>query len=88
MIETNLEWIKRLERERGRLIAELREIMRQEQERYDRSYRAAVSHNNTEGVGVHFDYATYPALPKWFAEASALIEEIEKGEKINDGTNS
>lgn len=34
-------------------------------------YRAAERHNNTDGVGIHFDYATYPV--KALAEVRALL---------------
>jgi hypothetical protein len=54
------------------LVAALQRIVDEEQAHYDQAYRAASAHNNSDGVGVRFDYAPYPTLPKWFGEAKAL----------------
>ncbi len=59
----------------------LERIVTEEQARYDRAYRAAVAHNNAEGVGVRFDYAPYPALPAWFNEAQDIIARAKEGER-------
>jgi hypothetical protein len=55
------------------MFALLERIVSEEQARYDRSYRAAADTNNMDGVGIHFDYAPYPVLPKWVEEAKRII---------------
>jgi hypothetical protein len=77
MDESPLQQIKRLERERGLLLAELREIVRQEDEQYLREYRATDAVNNSDGVGVHFNFAEYPEYPKWYVSAVELIKKLE-----------
>lgn len=54
-------------------LAFLKRIVDEEQARYDQAYRAALVHNNTDGVGIHFDYAPYPKLPDWFNEARDIL---------------
>jgi hypothetical protein len=63
------------------LVAVLERIVDEEQVRYDRSYRAAADTNNMDGVGIHFDYAPYPTLPKWFDEAKTLIARAKESEQ-------
>jgi len=48
------------------------------EERYHREYRSVNIHNNLDGVGIHFDYASYPSLPKWVEPAKALITSAEQ----------
>jgi hypothetical protein len=47
---------------------------------YDREVEAVERHNNTDGVGIHFDYASYPQTPIWLAHAKRAIAKAT-GEK-------
>ncbi len=54
-------------------LAMLESIVSEEQRRYDREYRAASEHNNSDWVGIKFDYAPYPTHPAWFNEARDIL---------------
>lgn len=63
------------------LVAILERIVNEEYMRYHRAYLAAVEHNNSEGVGIRFDYVSYPTLPKWYDEAQALIVKTKESKQ-------
>ena len=60
-------------------LALLKRLVREEEERYEKAYRAASAHNNTDGVGIHFDYAAYPTHPEWFTLARDIIAKAKEG---------
>lgn len=51
----------------------LARIVREDEERVLRSQRAASAHNNTDGVGVDFDYMSSESPAPWYVEAKALL---------------
>jgi hypothetical protein len=57
--------------------AELLEVLKGavmlEQTKYDAAYQSACIHNNSDGVGIHYDYASYPTMPEWVERAKAII---------------
>ena len=59
----------------------LQQIVDEEQKRYDREYRAASEHNNSDWAGIKFDYAPYPTLPDWVNEAQDIIARAKEGER-------
>jgi hypothetical protein len=45
------------------LLQMLTDLTEHEKRVYDVKYKSAVAHNNTEGVGINFGYASLPDLP-------------------------
>lgn len=54
----------------------LEKIIAIEDEKYYSGLRAADIHNNTDGVGIHFDYMSPPPLPNWVKEAQEVLNNI------------
>lgn len=60
------------------LIDILRQAVDQAEKEHAASVRACDIHNNTEGVGQRFDYATPKSLPAWYSQANAALAGEEK----------
>lgn len=46
------------------LLELLRQLSDEAKEKYESEYRSVSAHNNTDGVGIHFGYWSYPSIPK------------------------
>lgn len=49
--------------------------------------RAASAHNNTDGVGIHFNYMSSPPRPSWIEPAERLIEAFEHPDPSGGAAN-
>jgi hypothetical protein len=61
------------EDDRHNLIASLAAAVEQAEKEHAASVRACDIHNNSDWVGIRFDYATPRALPAWYAQARAAL---------------
>jgi hypothetical protein len=60
------------------LVEALQAAVQQAEAEHAASMRACDRHNNSDGVGQRFDYATPKILPAWYASAHAAIYAAEQ----------
>lgn len=56
------------------MLTMLIELVGKENKKYEDSLKSASIHNNTDGVGIHFDYMNATPLPEWVKRANDIIK--------------
>lgn len=75
--ESHAEANARLFAKAPEMLEALTSIVNTERKAYDRRVKCASSHNNTDGVGIAFDYTSPDPLPAWFEAAEQLLASLE-----------
>ena len=74
--------IERLQLHNTALLEALKDIVEQWEKQYQAAKASADRHNNSDGVGIYFDYIPYPLVPKWIETARAAIASAERSQPI------
>jgi hypothetical protein len=59
------------------LLKNLESIVIVEDHKYNQRIQAANIHNNTDGVGIDFDYISADPLPEWVIQAKLIIQKAK-----------
>lgn len=63
-----------LENKNKELLEALKKAVKHEVDKYEADMKYASQHNNTDGVGIHFDYYSAKPMPEWVKPAQEIIE--------------